>query len=245
MKMDSIELEDVNSSKLEISNTSKNDFQSSTLFSERSKPLDYVDLSDPRDTEGSVEVDNTPKDNFIFNRPRNKFINRIGNTYAFWFDKNDEPRIVIGPHWPFYICLSSIITLISYSLLYLALADGNFYLKLLGWIIYLFQISSYTYTFLINPGLPNKEMSISNYENKENVTIKVCERCGIVIKPGERTYHCDDCGICIIGYDHHCPWTSKCIGKGNLTGFYIFVTFTMILFGYLIFAVSMISSKNK
>ena len=115
--MDSIELEDVNSSKIEISNTSKNDFQSSTLFSERSKPLDYVDLSDPRDTEGSVEVDTTPRDNFILNRPRSKFINRIGNTYAFWFDKNDEPRIVIGPHWPFYICLSSIITLISYSLL--------------------------------------------------------------------------------------------------------------------------------
>lgn len=42
----------------------------------------------------------------------------------------------------------------------------------------------------------------------------------------------------IIGYDHHCPWTSKCIGEGNLKGFYVFVISTMLFFGYLIFAMS-------
>jgi hypothetical protein len=49
--------------------------------------------------------------------------------------------------------------------------------------------------------------------------------------------------ITIIGYDHHCPWTSKCVGSGNLKSFYIFVAFTMVLFGYLIFSVSLISSN--
>lgn len=45
--------------------------------------------------------------------------------------------------------------------------------------------------------------------------------------------------------DHHCPWTSKCIGEGNLTGFHTFVVFTIVLFGYLIFAISMIDTKKK
>ncbi|RYY70057.1 hypothetical protein EON63_22990 [archaeon] len=25
--------------------------------------------------------------------------------------------------------------------------------------------------------------------------------------------HCYDCGVCIDGLDHHCPWTGKCIGN--------------------------------
>jgi len=28
---------------------------------------------------------------------------RIGNTFAFWYDKNGDPRIVIGPHCNFII----------------------------------------------------------------------------------------------------------------------------------------------
>ena len=47
-------------------------------------------------------------------------------------------------------------------------------------------------------------------------------------------YHCDDCDVCIEEYDHHCPWTSKCIGRGNLIPFYVFVGSTLILFFYLI-----------
>lgn len=126
----------------------------------------------------------------------------------------------------------------SYAILYLALVNANSTLKIVGWLIYFIQLSSYSYTFLVNPGLPNKQMSLTNFENKDSSSIKICERCGIVVNKGDKTYHCDDCGVCIIGYDHHCPWTSKCIGKGNLTGFYVFVTFTMVLFGYLIFAIS-------
>jgi hypothetical protein len=57
-----------------------------------------------------------------------------------------------------------------------------------------------------------------------------------------KTNHCDDCNVCIEGYDHHCPWTSKCIGKGNIKSFYVFVTSTMLLIGYLIFAVSVVNA---
>ena len=43
-----------------------------------------------------------------------------------------------------------------------------------------------------------------------------------------RTFHCRDCDMCIEGFDHHCPWTSKCIGKGNIVPFYVFIVSTPI-----------------
>ena len=39
--------------------------------------------------------------------------------------------------------------------------------------------------------------------------------------------HCTDCGVCINEMDHHCPWTSKCIGAGNMNLFYGFVISTL------------------
>lgn len=41
-----------------------------------------------------------------------------------------------------------------------------------------------------------------------------------------KTEHCGDCDVCIEGFDHHCPWVSKCIGKENLCAFYTFLVFT-------------------
>ena len=36
-------------------------------------------------------------------------------------------------------------------------------------------------------------------------------------------HHCKRCDVCIKGYDHHCPWVSKCIGASNIKRFYFFV----------------------
>lgn len=36
-------------------------------------------------------------------------------------------------------------------------------------------------------------------------------------------YHCGDCNICIQDYDHHCPWTGKCIGGKNVRSFHFFL----------------------
>ncbi len=37
--------------------------------------------------------------------------------------------------------------------------------------------------------------------------------------------HCNYCGACIDGLDHHCPWSGKCIGENNLKVFNWFVGF--------------------
>ena len=48
-----------------------------------------------------------------------------------------------------------------------------------------------------------------------------CSQCNVLRLYG--TSHCTICNACCVGLDHHCPWTGKCIGKGNLTPFFVFV----------------------
>ena len=49
-----------------------------------------------------------------------------------------------------------------------------------------------------------------------------------------RSRHCHECDVCIKGYDHHCPWTTKCIGQNNLMRFYIFACYTPLFICYCI-----------
>lgn len=37
--------------------------------------------------------------------------------------------------------------------------------------------------------------------------------------------HCSRCEVCIEGYDHHCPFMSKCVGRGNIVQFYLLMGF--------------------
>ena len=48
-----------------------------------------------------------------------------------------------------------------------------------------------------------------------------------------------------VGFDHHCPWTSKCIGKGNIISFYLFILFTFGFFVYIIVCASFIDKSNN
>ena len=47
-----------------------------------------------------------------------------------------------------------------------------------------------------------------------------------------RAMHCMDCRVCIEEYDHHCPWTGKCIGKRNVRYFYAWLFFLVLAFVY-------------
>ena len=57
--------------------------------------------------------------------------------------------------------------------------------------------------------------------------------------------HSPDCNICIEGYDHHCPWTGKCIGKNNLTLFYIFALISNFTFVMLSLDIDSLYKKHN
>lgn len=67
-------------------------------FPDRKFDNDILEITDNQNTITVEKEDIISKDSYNFGKPPNNFFCKIGNTYACWFDKNDEPRIVIGPH---------------------------------------------------------------------------------------------------------------------------------------------------
>ena len=144
----------------------------------------------------------------------------------------------------FYVCLSSVVAFIFLLLQYYTLKTQIKLLSISNWLVFLLFNFFYTYTFLINPGYPKRdETSI-----KGGMNMKYCGVCEMwVNKKG--TVHCDECDICIEGYDHHCPWTSKCIGKRNMwsfIGFVVMVFFILIYFTFsAVLTAEALSPKGK
>ena len=93
---------------------------------------------------------------------------------------------------------------------------------------------SYLITSLINPGIPNRDhyskYFIKNNPDLPSSSVVKCSICNIVVPKHFRISHCYTCQVCVKNYDHHCPWTGKCIGERNLTPFYVFLFF---LLGYM------------
>lgn len=59
-----------------------------------------------------------------------------------------------------------------------------------------------------------------------------CKKCKVVSRKDVVTEHCDYCDYCIEELDHHCPWSSKCIARGNMLPFKIFLGMTCVLAVY-------------
>ena len=168
---------------------------------------------------------------------------KIGNTFCFLGDKNGNPKITIGPHWPMYICFCSFMCFFYALLFYSIWNKLNFILKIIGIINFLMFFLSYTYIFLANPGMPiiNENSFIGQPRDK----YKYCNECKIWVSNLKTTEHCFECNICVEGYDHHCPWTGKCIAKRNIYAFYIFISSILISFAYFIFSLTYAASKYE
>ena len=88
------------------------------------------------------------------NQQQNFCYKKIGNTFCFIGDKYGNPKILIGPHWPMYICFCSFMTFCFIMLFHSIWNMLNLFLKISGIANFFIFFFSYTYLFLANPGMP-------------------------------------------------------------------------------------------
>ena len=178
---------------------------------------------------------------------------RKGNMIMMCYNSNGEPLIAIGPHWPFTLCMMFFINAITFFYFHFLKNFLHKTIKNIGLGISFIQIFSYILIFLLNPGIPSKDLWIENYfKNKNSSSVddfgsyRICGVCKIIMKNIDNTVHCEECNICIKGADHHCSWISKCVSQKNKKLFYVFIVSTFSLLIYFVFAlVSLIFIGNK
>ena len=75
----------------------------------------------------------------------------------------------------------------------------NIIIRNIGVLIFIIQIISYNIVFLINPGLPEKDLWIENYNSNDLGNYRICSICKVIMRDEDEIEHCDDCNVCIIG----------------------------------------------
>ena len=175
-------------------------------------------------------------DSSLLEMPSKFFYRKKGNTHQFFGNSNGDPLIIIGPQWFFIICLTSFISFLFIIAIRGLWNNISYYIKILGFFVYFLFLFSYLYTALINPGFPKNDDDSRNGEPRSK--FRYCDTCKIFVNMDKKTFHCVDCDICVEGFDHHCPWTGKCIGKNNYKSFSVFVcsVFTFIVYFFIAIA---------
>lgn len=225
---------DSNKNKYTNNSASENTFLN---YKENTQSSDSLDINDYK------KEDNINNENIKENKPGklNKrkpyyLYMKLGKTHTFFGDKNCSPLIVIGPQWPMYFFCCLIIT-IFYCLFFKSFwVYINIFFKLIGILVFLTFFISYSYTSLINPGIPKYDENAILGKPRENY--RFCGICCIWVNLDESTTHCYDCNVCYEGYDHHCPWTGKCIAKKNINSFYVFLVSILCTFCYFVTALT-------
>ena len=135
---------------------------------------------------------------------------------------NNKVILTLGPHW--YLMIVGIMFIAGFGI-YTAMTFWQFFstsLKVGFCIVYILEMVLYITTALLNPGILTRNTAPLNGG-------KIwCDKC--LTLESDKVYHCNMCGVCIEGHDHHCVWTGKCIGKKNYVVFILFVVCTPVYF---------------
>ena len=153
------------------------------------------------------------------------------------YNSKGDPLFVIGPDYGYFISMliMNLIYIIFFSALFIYLT--SFYISFFGVILNILQFVCLIICGIMNPGLPKKDMQNDSFLNNEPDRYERCNLCNFIIDNTKGYKHCEICEICCEGYDHHCPWTSKCVGRGNIYYFNGMLFMVMATFFYFIYAV--------
>ena len=110
----------------------------------------------------------------------------------------------------------------------------NIFLRIFGILNCILFSYTYIYILLTDPGIPKRiDDETANKSKTKYIFCKICQNW---VSIESKTVHCSQCNICIEGFDHHCSWVSKCIGRKNVYYFYFLILWIVILILYFTFA---------
>ncbi|CDW72131.1 dhhc zinc finger domain containing protein [Stylonychia lemnae] len=188
----------------------------------------------------SVSLQNNPNDflkECLEYYTENPTPRKLGYFTCFWYSSTGQPKIVIGPDWIFSLVELIVINGIAGYFVFSTDRFKHPYMFLIGLLVLAFQDLSFLILVMQNPGLPSRDPSIhsESYLNKVRILRPhlYCNICKVIYRQETETEHCTTCGFCIEELDHHCPWSSKCIGSGNMLMFKVFLFMTVSLMVYL------------
>lgn len=72
----------------------------------------------------------------------------------------------------------------------------------------------------------NKWLALETGEYDPDEEWTFCAPCGHERPP--RAHHCSICGVCVLRFDHHCPWINNCVGKRNHRIFIQFLAYLIV-----------------
>ena len=166
--------------------------------------------------------------------PKNFGISSLGNCKSLWLNK--KPLLTIGPDWACNVCIITTLILVLILFVLLICPLISLPVQLVGLGIMLLLCMSYTLTALLNPGIVICDAHEYNLATKSNNPY--CQSCNMFLDI--QADHCDDCGVCMAQIDHHCPLFGKCIAKGNLVTFYLFMLGLGLFFLYSVFLLALL-----
>uniref|UniRef100_K3WQW4 Palmitoyltransferase n=1 Tax=Globisporangium ultimum (strain ATCC 200006 / CBS 805.95 / DAOM BR144) TaxID=431595 RepID=K3WQW4_GLOUD len=147
-----------------------------------------------------------------------------GNAAVYDASTTSTPTCMVGPHWwlmattfTVFMGLALVITVLTYP-------RAGFGETITGVLLSSACLSMYAMVGCSNPGIVNR------IDVAPDDTYSYCDHCESYRPQG--ALHCMDCRVCIEGYDHHCPWTGKCVGRGNVRYFYAWLFFLVLAFVY-------------
>ena len=166
--------------------------------------------------------------NIIDNKPFNNY----GKIIILKYDKNGDPWLILGPDKIYFFIIIILNLLVVIFFTFVQYCYSTFKIRFFGMLLSIIQISIYIYCSLKNPGFPKKAFQNPSLLKEQGGFYRKCRECGIIVDLRNNPAHCYDCKICCEGYDHHCSWTTKCIGANNIWEFRLFLTSFFILVSY-------------
>ena len=207
----------------------KNKIIKKALAKQEINILPQTEQNTTNSIENSINID-------INNNNNKNIILNYGRYRIFSYNSKGDPLFLIGPDYSYFISMLIMNLIFFIFFNYLLLTFTKLLVGIIGVILNIIQLFFFIIASIKNPGLPKKEIQNEVLLNTDPDKYKRCKSCLFIVEKNKKYVHCNVCQICCEGYDHHCPWTSKCVGKGNIFYFNTTLTLVSIVFFYLILA---------